>query len=333
MVLELFVTITGFAALLLLRANKPSMNHPDTTIIESNVESDQHAESCASADEIVLRLGSNDKLAILWGGVVAQKAGVPANDFGKNANHWILLVNKGILRLKIGAETFDISEGQTLIVLPGEICLRAEENMTAVQWQWLTFKVLPARRRSNAVFVEAPRICTPSDSPRIAELFRMLVEELHAHKALHPQSRLTTKGAQLLLLSLLSRLDPSETEIPLASNMATVLAERAKDYIRTNITRPISTSEVAKALECSDGYLGVAFRKTYGESPVNYILNVRVYVARELLAETRKSVGQIAQECGFTSMNYFARVFKRYHGISPTAYRMAHSHLYITSDI
>ena len=63
------------------------------------------------------------------------------------------------------------------------------------------------------------------------------------------------------------------------------------------------------------------FNKFIGCSPVEYLLNIRLTKAKELLANTKKSIGKISELCGFSSANYFSLIFKQKESISPLSYR------------
>jgi len=54
---------------------------------------------------------------------------------------------------------------------------------------------------------------------------------------------------------------------------------------------------------------------------MTYLNRMRMYKAMGMLAGTSKSIEQIARETGISDVSYFARVFKKHCGISPTAYR------------
>lgn len=63
------------------------------------------------------------------------------------------------------------------------------------------------------------------------------------------------------------------------------------------------------------------FRRQYGCSPVQYLLEVRMREARRALANTGLTVAEIAHRCGFNDSNYFARQFAARSGLSPREYR------------
>ncbi len=66
------------------------------------------------------------------------------------------------------------------------------------------------------------------------------------------------------------------------------------------------------------------FKRIFGMSPLGYIQQKRIDLAKELLTETDLSAEQIAKKCGFSGINYFARQFKKSEGISSLEYRKLH---------
>ena len=54
---------------------------------------------------------------------------------------------------------------------------------------------------------------------------------------------------------------------------------------------------------------------------MDFLLNVRLTKAKDLLTNSDKSVGEISDECGFSSANYFGLIFKKKEGLSPLQYR------------
>ena len=83
----------------------------------------------------------------------------------------------------------------------------------------------------------------------------------------------------------------------------------------------IDESDLAEILNISPYYLSHIFKDTYGVNVIDYLNQVRIKKAKELLAEGEDSVKQIAFETGFTDPNYFCRIFKKYTGVTPSAFR------------
>jgi AraC family transcriptional activator of mtrCDE len=73
------------------------------------------------------------------------------------------------------------------------------------------------------------------------------------------------------------------------------------------------------------------FKSITGQSPKNYLLQIQMKHAAVELSETSRSVSQISEALGFSSIHYFSRRFTSYYGISPTAYR--HGSMPVSEDV
>ncbi len=97
--------------------------------------------------------------------------------------------------------------------------------------------------------------------------------------------------------------------------------EQATGYIAQNLQDPgLSNSSLADSVGISEVYLRKLFLSHCGVTPRQYILQARIEKAKQLLVDTPFSVTTIARECGFSSVYYFCRAFKKRTGITPTQY-------------
>ena len=92
-------------------------------------------------------------------------------------------------------------------------------------------------------------------------------------------------------------------------------------YIAVHYAEPITLNQIAQAVYISPRECLRTFRRALNTTPVEYLTTVRVARARELLWHTRQSVSEIGVACGFNSGSYFGKVFRRYTGCSPLAFR------------
>ncbi len=100
------------------------------------------------------------------------------------------------------------------------------------------------------------------------------------------------------------------------------MADGAIDYIRKNIgSCELTVSELAANAGVSAEYFRKIFGKVYGISPRKYIITERIKLAKELILSEEFSVGQVSDMCGFESVSYFSREFKKYTGSAPTQFR------------
>ena len=95
----------------------------------------------------------------------------------------------------------------------------------------------------------------------------------------------------------------------------------AIDYLYDNYTDPLLTNTLlAEKAGISEIYFRKLFRERFGMTPKQYVLDMRIKKARQLLNENSFSVTEIAEKCGFSSVYHFCRAFKDSVGATPTEY-------------
>ncbi|MBO5713850.1 MAG: helix-turn-helix domain-containing protein [Clostridia bacterium] len=92
-------------------------------------------------------------------------------------------------------------------------------------------------------------------------------------------------------------------------------------YINNNLTKQISLKSLCDEFYLSKVTLCKKFKEVMHCSIMDYVNGLRLNKAKSMLRETNKSMEDIAEECGYSSANYFGLVFKRDMGISPLNYR------------
>ena len=83
----------------------------------------------------------------------------------------------------------------------------------------------------------------------------------------------------------------------------------------------LTNQSIADHLEVSEVYLRRMFREVFHTTPKQYILDLRLRKAKQLLAEGHLPVNEIGEICGFSSVYHFSRAFRQVTGLSPTEYR------------
>lgn len=99
------------------------------------------------------------------------------------------------------------------------------------------------------------------------------------------------------------------------------LGQLIKTYVKNNLSRKITLSDIAWKLHCSTVTLTEHFKKEYGMTIMEYVMKKRMEKARRLLNNSELSIREVAEECGFVDDEYFSRCFKESHGASPVAWR------------
>lgn len=99
----------------------------------------------------------------------------------------------------------------------------------------------------------------------------------------------------------------------------------ALQYIDAHYDDPtLSNSTLARECRISEVYFRRLFVRQIGVSPKQYVIDLRVRRAKQLLSEGALKINAVAQDCGFAGPYHFCRVFRERTGLTPTEYRRTH---------
>lgn len=204
----------------------------------------------------------------------------------------------------------------TGVFLPAEVPHEYYPNGDVWDIHW----VVPAGYASEDILrkfgLDRPRISALSDIGTLEHLFRKM------HDALRADSIFGNYRASGFLYDFLIeyyRLISSGSASPSSSP---ALA-KAVDHINSAFRSEITLEELCSVSGVSRQHMCLLFRRILGMRPMEYTARRRIQAAKELLTGTAMSVESIAEEVGFGSESYFCRQFRRYEGITPTAFRNA----------
>ena len=141
------------------------------------------------------------------------------------------------------------------------------------------------------------------------ELFHLIYKE----KGSHPLR--ATSYLYLMLDELVSK-EPDFT-----AEAAPSCITPAVDYIESNYMKKITVRELAGLCSISEPHFYRLFRKTYHVSPITYKNSVAIRHALDLLKNTDHTIEEISYMLGFTSSNYFRKVFMDIVGKSPKEFK------------
>jgi len=92
-------------------------------------------------------------------------------------------------------------------------------------------------------------------------------------------------------------------------------------YIHSHFTEKLCIAELAASEHLSVSRFRDVFHNTFGCSPMEYIMDLRIRYAQDLLIDTNLSIGEISQLCGYSDALYFMRLFQKKNGVSAMTYR------------
>ena len=111
-----------------------------------------------------------------------------------------------------------------------------------------------------------------------------------------------------------------------AANVSTIglspqRRQRVVDYIEASLSHPISLADIAAVAALSPHHFARAFKASMGMTPVRYVWQRRIELARRMLRETGAPLVDVALACGYASKSHFTTAFKMATGVTPATYR------------
>ena len=102
------------------------------------------------------------------------------------------------------------------------------------------------------------------------------------------------------------------------------LITSALAYIESNLGERLSAKTIARQLGVSESLLRLRFRSSHGSTVHACIISARINYAKRLLLRTNKSITQISDESGFSSLQRFSHIWQKTFGMSPSKWRQEH---------
>ena len=236
---------------------------------------------------------------------------------------------EGSATLLIGNETISVKAGDVVVINPYEFHATIAYSEDKGKYHML---MIPLDYFSESDTLEAElmlmlrtgRTFLRRHYENDAQMFDILMQAANEYRCRDKAYKSAVRGLLIQLFALLVRRGTAEADELEAKKKAFVhyrLIEPALRHIRDNYAGRIGIDELALMCGLSKHYFCHVFKEVIGQSAMAYLNDYRVKVADTLLANTEKSISDIAEACGFESTNYFCRRYKVFYGISPGKHR------------
>lgn len=243
-----------------------------------------------------------------------------------------MLTGKKVMHLQ-NMNAFDFLPGESLILPPQEtMCIDFPEADLDQPTSCLAMTISEEKIKETIAFLNEHRAKADgewefldynfhftNDTAIQQIVYRLLYlfKENHASKDVF---------ADFMLKELIIRILQTETK-EIYSSKALQLSSSHRlafiiHYIRQNISKDLSIKELSNKVHMSESNFHRVFKNELNSSPVDFINNERIKLAKSLLQDSRKKIKEIYWECGFNSLSYFIRMFKRKEQCSPKEYQL-----------
>jgi len=230
----------------------------------------------------------------------------------------LLVVLDGRGRLFVNERIHPLAPGAVFLIFPFQFHHYLEQEDRNLRWVFLTFE---CRRESeleglrNTVWKLDAVIFR-----QVQEIVRLVSsgkDELSPEQVGVAQVRLGLVLAQLLLQQAELGVVPHHPD----SIEGAALLETVNRFFNRNVAKPFTLKEMAQAIGYSPSHLRSIFRSAIGISLGQYISQARLRKATGLLHRGGKSISEVADACGYTSLFSFSRAFRRAFGCSAREFR------------
>lgn len=159
---------------------------------------------------------------------------------------------------------------------------------------------------------------TEFDEYEMKEIFENVIDEWNGEKTGY---EFAIRGQILRLLSLMFRVwEKSHNPYIGENDENTMAVYRALSYINEHYDT-VSERELSENLHMSYHHFSRTFKKVTGRNFLQFVIDKRIDVAKNLLLTTSQSVTDIAQKTGFSSASHFIAAFKQRVGMTPNKYK------------
>ena len=215
----------------------------------------------------------------------------------------------------VNGREYEISPGTVLCAKPGQI--RSSMNGFRCYYLHLAF---PEDSPYKAMLDRTPDFYQIIDGAAYGRVFESLISHILAEGYFEESDFI---NARLLELFYYLSKDAQKNENCPSSfdkNRNRFIPE-AVEFIRENYGRHLTLEDMARVAGYSPNYFHHVFSSVMGKTPQQYLLEERIRRAKLLLAESEKTISEIAYECGFASQSHFSMRFRRVEYCTPGEYR------------
>lgn len=261
-------------------------------------------------------------------------------DLGEVPWHWhdeveAFLVRQGRMTAAVGAEKFTLSAGEGVFINAGVLHADWQAGEEPSVLYSIVFHPRLVGGGMDSVFWHDYLQPILSDSSLAGlrldgserwrqEALEAILSAFEAGEAEEPGYEFTVRAQLSRLIFLISRNRPQRPLQP--SGKVLRDEERMKRmlrFIQENLDRELSAGRIAASASLSPSECLRCFHSVIGVTPMQYVKQLRLQRAAQLLAATDLAVAEIGAQCGFQEMSYFTKAFKAFRGQTPTGYRRA----------
>ncbi|OAS19880.1 AraC family transcriptional regulator [Paenibacillus oryzisoli] len=265
-------------------------------------------------------LHSNPDLSVLFSG---EGKPLPQHKMGPAVHDYYLIhtVLSGNGIFEIGGRTYTCSTGDTFIIYPGELFSYIADADTPWHYIWVAFTGRSASTTLSHIGATPEQAVISNSNTRKLRHYYRHIRASFQQTEFPELEELESEGWLKLLLRELGRTNTHHiTTKQIAETDIQRQIGQAIRYLELQYTQAVSIEHLARSLGYHRTYLCKMFKQSTGSSPMQYLFNIRMERAKQLL-QTAMTIDQVASSVGFNDALYFSKQFHKWSGSAPSVYR------------
>ena len=234
----------------------------------------------------------------------------------QRVDYYLQFMDTGLLHLKTQNGFEDFTRGKFIIHNKNSThTYSTKKGEDASGYYWVHFTGFFIEELIEKVGLEFDKVYTiEGDLSEFTAMFKLIFHEIYKREKNFELD--SAADLQKLLVKLGRTINPEWKD-----RVSNLRFKNSLSYIHTDYMKNIDVSTLAKMENLSVSRYRTLFREMTGMAPAEYIINLKIEHACELLFCTTYSITTVAAMCGYTDVLYFIRLFKKKVGVTPGKYK------------
>lgn len=223
---------------------------------------------------------------------------------------------KGIF--KCGNKTYHLGKGNGFLICPQTVVYYEADQDEPWHYYWVGFNGFNAKKilHQAGLSLDSP-IFYCEDTAFLTDTIESMAET----NKFYNERNLFTMGHLYLFLAKLTQISPKDTGSNYHHSIIEEYIKSSIEYIERNYPCEISVKDLSDYIGINRKYLYTIFKRVLGQTPMEYILKVKMEKACTLLANEALSISEVSNSVGYKDQFTFSKQFKKTIGDSPSNYR------------
>lgn len=282
---------------------------------------------------------ANKSVEFVSGGVFSAQAGWKHESRCHKGDYEIILCTKGPVFIRVATAHYELNKGDLLLVPPFKRLVGTSPSPNAISFYWLHFllpdEVSIYRHESLAqlpvnfsnpdkIIIPASMAFTQYDQNTVL-IYQLLSIKNTESKTINNIYK--RQEANYLMTMILLNISQALLNSSDSSNLSSLIG-KLQEWIRSNLYRSPTVSEMAATVHLNPQYLSRLFKAKVGIPPKKYVIKLKIETAQSLLLRTNMSIKEVSQNAYFENEKLFMKQFKNNTGMTPTRYRNQFNDIY-----